>query len=207
MYRFRVTGSDPETRCADCGLPARVWLGGVLLCDRCFNRRASELMGLPDLPDPPGAEVIVGPDGRPHRFGYRLWRAPSGIVAEAEEMDLDEGYQAKVFGSHEVDVDALVARLRQRVRERVGRLDLADGPRGRPILAGDEVVGRLVWNEDEGPYDVVVDGRRLSWDDLGRALEAFEGWQFRIVIEDSEVVEDRSGIDATRPRSGPLRLH
>jgi hypothetical protein len=107
----------------------------------------------------------------------------------------DDGYQVKAFGSHHVDVDALVTTLRQRVRERVGRLDLADGPRGRPILAGDEVVGRLVWNEDEGPYDVVVDGRRLSWDDLGRAREAFEGWQFR------------AGIDATRPRSGPPRLH
>ncbi len=31
---------------------------------------------------------------------------------------------------------------------------------------------------------MVVDGRTLRWEDLGRALEPFEGWRFRLVIED-----------------------
>ncbi|MDP9441638.1 MAG: hypothetical protein M3P34_05570 [Actinomycetota bacterium] len=55
------------------------------------------------------------------------------------------------------------------------------------VLSGDEVAGRLVWGEgrDVGePYDVVVDGRTLSCNELGRALEPFEGWPFRLVIED-----------------------
>jgi ArsR family transcriptional regulator len=31
---------------------------------------------------------------------------------------------------------------------------------------------------------VIVDGRKLTWDGLGRALEPYEGWQFRLLIEE-----------------------
>lgn len=166
-------------------------------------------MELPVLPDPPAEEALTGPDGRGHRFSYRLWRAPTGIVAEADELDCagGEGYRASVLGSHHADTDALVAHLRSRLRQLVFHLDLEDGPSGRPIMAGDELAGRLVWNEDDGPYDVVVDGRRLSWEEFGRALEPFEGWRFRLIIEDIELVGDdvASGADSRPP--APPRLH
>ena len=46
------------------------------------------------------------------------------------------------------------------------------------------VEGRLVWREDGHGYDVVVDGRRLSWQEFGAVLEPFEGWTFRLSIRD-----------------------
>jgi hypothetical protein len=30
----------------------------------------------------------------------------------------------------------------------------------------------------------VVDGRELSWNELGHAVSSFEGWRFRLVVED-----------------------
>jgi len=210
MYRCLVSGSgSPAPSCADCGLASRVSLSGVELCDRCFDRRVSDRMGLPVLPDPPAEETLTGPDGRRHRFAYRLWRAPTGIVAEADELGCagGEGYQASVLGSHDADTDALLARLRVRLTERVAHLDLEDHPGGRPLMAGDELEGRLVWNEDDGPYDVVVDGRRLSWEAFGRALEPFEGWRFRLIIEDVELVDDESASGAADRSKAPRRLH
>jgi hypothetical protein len=56
------------------------------------------------------------------------------------------------------------------------------------VVAGDDdvVEGRFVWNDAGGqvgtPYDVVVDGKRLSWEELGRALGLYEGWRFRIEL-------------------------
>jgi len=41
-----------------------------------------------------------------------------------------------------------------------------------------------------GPYDVVVDGRRLSWHEFGRLLEPFEGWEFRLTFESAEDEDD-----------------
>jgi hypothetical protein len=54
-------------------------------------------------------------------------------------------------------------------------------------LAGQQVAGRLEYNPDDGPYRVVVDGRSLSWEQLGEALEPFEGWRFRLTIEDPAI--------------------
>ncbi len=61
------------------------------------------------------------------------------------------------------------------------------------------------------PFDVVIDGRTLTWAQFGEALSAFEGWNFRLLIED-RVVEAEAGaeaqtqaevIDITRHRSQP----
>jgi hypothetical protein len=38
----------------------------------------------------------------------------------------------------------------------------------------------------------VIDGRTLSWEEFGRTLESFEGWRFRLLIDD---------IDDVRPQT------
>jgi hypothetical protein len=57
------------------------------------------------------------------------------------------------------------------------------------IMRGMEVEGRLVWRDDGPGYDVVVDGRRLSWEEFGAALEPFEGWTFRLSIRDIDTAQ------------------
>jgi hypothetical protein len=38
--------------------------------------------------------------------------------------------------------------------------------------------------KDERMPVLVIDGRDVSWEELGRMLMTFEGWQFRIEIRD-----------------------
>src|SRR5438067_572345 len=134
--------------------------------------------------------TLGAPDGRSHRLRYRVWRAPTGIEVELEEasVPVGEGYQFVVLGDHDADVDELISRVRTLAEAEVGRqyLELPSHRDGW-IAAVDEVAGRLVWNDagvDGKPYNVVVDGRTLTWDELGVALEPFEGWHFRLTIED-----------------------
>jgi len=49
-----------------------------------------------------------------------------------------------------------------------------------------EVDGRLVWRDGRPGYDVVVDGRRLTWKEFGDVLELFEGWTFHLSIQEIE---------------------
>jgi len=46
--------------------------------------------------------------------------------------------------------------------------------------------GRIEWNgvEDVRQPCVVIDGRRMEWNDFGAILMAFEGWQFRLELPD-----------------------
>lgn len=174
-----------EPSCADCGgRPAIIILDSTPLCDRCHDARISEATGWPRLPEPPPPETIVGPDGRQHLIVYRVWRSPGGIAVEASEGDRSfEGYDAELVGDHEADVATLVEQVRAAIRERIARQDLELSPSGYMIMAGNELLGRFVWRDDGGPFGVVVDGREMSWEEFGRAMEPFEGWEFRISID------------------------
>lgn len=137
--------------CEDCGgLGATVSLGGAVLCDGCVDDRVSEFTPTPRLPDPPPDEVFTGPDARAHRFRFRLWRAPTGVSVEAAEIDCPagEGYQFKLPGRHDADVDALLDSLRERIKEGISRVDLEPIPyRKGWMLAGETVSGRFDWND------------------------------------------------------------
>ncbi len=178
-------------------MPAQAWLGeDGPLCDGCFDERISAATGWPRLPAPPAPVVVVaGADRRQHRLRFRLWRTPGGISAEAIEEspdgDGDEGFHLRVFGEHDADPAVLLAELDERVRAEVGRRYL-ERDEDRWQVAGSEVAGRVGWGSG-GPPDVVVDGRRLSWEEFGQAVASFEGWWFRITF----------GDDYTPPPSDP----
>ena len=174
--------------CTDCGVrPVRMVLSDVPLCDRCSDRRIAAITGRPELPDAPPPVELTGPDGRAHAMEFRLWRAPTGIVAEAQETStpVGEGYHVEVLGDHDADVDELLHTLQGRVDAEIARLHL-EPTHNWPewTLTGDAVVGRLIYQEGEATYGVVVDGRTLSWEEFGGTLGAYEGRQFRLVMGD-----------------------
>jgi hypothetical protein len=198
--------------CIGCGsVPAQTWLGGQgPLCDGCFDERVSAATGWPRLPAPPPPVTVVSPDGQPHRLRIRLWRTPGGISAEAIEQvpggDGDDGFQVKVFGEHDADPAVLLAELDERVRAEVGRQYLERGHHGGWQVAGLEVAGRVSCNED-GLADVVVDGRRLSWEEFAKAVSSLDGWWFRMSFGDDCTPQSPQAMD---PASGaavvvPLR--
>jgi hypothetical protein len=56
-------------------------------------------------------------------------------------------------------------------------------------MRGRKVERRLVWRDDRPGYDVVVDGRRLTLEEFGSALEPLEGWTFRLSAQGIEAAE------------------
>jgi hypothetical protein len=107
---------------------------------------------------------------------------------QLEELDVDDGgYRFAVLGAHDTEVNVLVERVQELAVNEICRqyLHPASHRPGWIVAAGvDEVAGRFEFNPDGGPYRVAVDGRLLTWDELGEALEPYEGWRFRLVIED-----------------------
>jgi hypothetical protein len=118
---------------------------------------------------------------------YRVLRTPGGIEVFAEEDDwaVEDGYRVVLLGAHDADVGSLFEQLRRMVRRAIRRQYLKRAThRDGWIMRGKEVQGRLVWRDERPAYDVVVDGRRLSWQEFGAVLEPFEGWTFRLSIRD-----------------------
>jgi hypothetical protein len=44
----------------------------------------------------------------------------------------------------------------------------------------------IEWDEARGSHVplVIVDSREITWDELGRMLMSYEGWQFKLEIRD-----------------------
>ena len=55
-----------------------------------------------------------------------------------------------------------------------------------PQIAEQTVRGRIDWDESvEGRTPLlVIDGQEVTWEEFGRMLATFEGWQFRLEIID-----------------------
>jgi hypothetical protein len=160
-------------------------------CGRCADELISTATGWPRLESPPPAEMFRGADGVEHRMVYSVLRTPGGIEVLAEEdgWAVDEGYRLALLGTHEADVRSMFDQLRRRLRNAISQQFLRSTHRDGWIMRGLDVEGRLVWRDDGPGYEVVVDGRRLRWDEFGAALEPFEGWTFRLSMLDIDTAQ------------------
>jgi hypothetical protein len=158
----------------------------------CADELISTATGWPRLASPPPAEMVRGADGVQQRMVYSVLRPPGGIEVLAEEdgWAVNEGYRLALVGAHDAKVESLFKHLRRMVRDAVGRQYLERSThRDGWIMRGTEVEGRLVWRNDGPGYDVVVDGRRLGWEEFGAVPEPFEGWTFRLSIRDIDTAQ------------------
>jgi|ThiBio_1000_plan_1041568.scaffolds.fasta_scaffold02828_2 hypothetical protein len=166
------------------------------------------------LPIPPEPITLDGPDARRHRFRYDVSRLLSTgeILLQLGEGDFGPGYNASTGyyfavagpgdGSRFADQ---VRHVTEAARAAVGQLYLEEFDAGwhgkRTLLAGWQARGRLVPAGGPGerePYNVVIDGRAISWEEFGRTLEPFEGYRFRLTLE--EEIEQLPGQHlAARP--------
>jgi hypothetical protein len=63
---------------------------------------------------------------------------------------------------------------------------LEDGERGLRIADHRVVRGMVEWDDagDGRAPLLVIDGREVTWDEFGRMLMSFEGWQFKLNLDD-----------------------
>ena len=163
--------------------------GSQLLCSRCFNAEVAKLSGLESFDNiriqPIG---ITDCAGETHQFHFTQRLLGNMVALDAVELreGSSDGYQFQVIGDPEGDAFALLGCLVEKIRRTLSVKHIADDDRHVLQIADQTVRGRI-----EGDYSgtdhapvVVVDGREISWDDFGRMLISFEGWQFKLEIRD-----------------------
>lgn len=159
------------------------------LCSRCFNNEVAERMGRTDFAHH-RFEPIEMRDraGNRHTFHFKSCLLGDRLALDAFEVVEEEGpsgYQFQILGSPDEDTLALLGRLIEKIRRALATQYLTEDNLGLQI-ADLSVRGRIEWDaESDGQVPLlVVDGREVSWEDFGRMLMAFEGWQFRMEIVD-----------------------
>ena len=159
------------------------------LCGRCFNTAAASRLGLNDFEHIELEPVcMVDARGGSHEFHFRTRLFGPGMALEAFELrdGCPAGYRFQVIGEPQDDRLVLLGRLISRMRRTLALTHLEDTDHG-PQVSDRLIVRGTVDSdpdEDERVPLVVVDGREISWAELGRMVAAFEGWQFRLEFRD-----------------------
>ena len=157
------------------------------LCLPCYNLQAAERMGLPWYDEPrPEPETFLDAAGESHTFCFLGRLCPSGYVVDAVEVVGGEpsGYQFAAFGPLVGTTYVAIAELRQRIRNALAYRSLEPGREEAQIPNGRPVYARIDYDStSEGPA-VVIDGQTFGWEEFGRMLQTYEGWQLRLEIRD-----------------------
>ena len=158
------------------------------LCTNCFNAEVASVLGLEDF-EHVRLEPVVVTDcvGEQHEFHFRIRLLGDVMALEAFELTagVPDGYRFEILGAPGDDplplLGSLIARIRRSLSVRYLVRD-ADGAH----IADQTVCGRIEWDasSDRRAPLLVIDGRDVSWDEFGRMLMSFEGWQFRVAIRD-----------------------
>ena len=158
------------------------------LCSQCFNAEVASKLGLARFENIRFDQVAMTDcTGEAHEFHFRTCLLGSMVALDAFELKRGEpaGYQFQILGDPDGDLLALLGRLVERMRRSLSVRHLVQSEQGLQI-ADQTVRARIAWDETmaERMPLLVIDGRDVSWEEFGRMLMTFEGWQFRMEIGD-----------------------
>ena len=159
------------------------------LCGRCFNEAAASRLGLQGFEHVDFEPVcMVDARGVKHEFQFRSWLCGTGLAIDAFELrdGSPAGYRFQVIGEPDDDPLELLGKLIGKMRRALALTHLEDTDLGPQVNDGLVLLGTVDSDpeEDHGVPMVVVDGSELSWDELGRMVATFEGWQFKLEFRD-----------------------
>lgn len=184
-------------RCEACGkaMPAydMVSYGSIengyrQLCSQCFNAEVAGAQGLEDFENLRFDQIVMTDcAGEAHEFHFRTRLLGSMVAVDAFELKrgAPAGYQFQILGDADEDLLSLLGRLVERMRRSLSVKHLVRSEHGLQIA--DRTVRARI-DSDETTIErmpmLVIDGREVSWEEFGRMLMTFEGWQFRMEIGD-----------------------
>ncbi|SAL87912.1 hypothetical protein AWB68_08586 [Caballeronia choica] len=160
-----------------------------VLCSRCFNSEMARFADVHNFQHPSFTPLhLRDADGNDHKFHFRSLLLGDQLSLEAFELaghDEFAGYRFQVLGEAGSEPFALLGRLIRKMKRAVVTKHLRTDS-GSLQVAETTLRGRIEGNGNENGNRpcVVIDGRRVEWNDFGAMLLAFEGWQFRLEMFD-----------------------
>jgi len=159
------------------------------VCSRCFNPKPAEESGQADFEDAKFPPIRIADSLRKfHKFHFRTNFFGPGVALNAFEFRKGRpaGYEFQVIGEPEDDLKGLYAELVAKIRRALSIQHVVQGEMGSQIADHRVVRGRIGWDPAQNGRvpALVIDGREIYWEEFGRMLMTYEGWQFKLSIFD-----------------------
>ncbi|WP_017379308.1 DUF7713 domain-containing protein [Paenisporosarcina sp. TG-14] len=180
--------------CQLCGnTDAYIHFGTELLCLDCYNEKMFKKLGVKATSYPEGVTIRDG-EGKVHRLRLRKRLDPIGIIMEANAEESD-GYQFIVHGELDVDQDELFLQLIAKAERGMAEKYVEQGqfPNGQSYntMKNNRLAGIIAYNPDEDVVPkLVVDGKSYTWDEIGKMVMVYEGFQIKLeTLDPSDEIE------------------
>ncbi|PIC63516.1 hypothetical protein CSV79_11600 [Sporosarcina sp. P13] len=147
----------------------------------------AEELGL-ELPQLPKTFVADDVNGVKHIFEVERQITGTAILLTAHER-WEQGYEFAVDGELDDDQHKLFKQLIEKTTRGLSETYLETGkfPTDEPYtyVKQNHLKGVLTYDSinSEAPL-VIIDGKPYTWDEVGRMLQAFEGFQVKMVMKD-----------------------
>lgn len=169
---------------------AYIILGTERICSACFNKDMEESLGVKASAYPEGM-ALRDTQGVMRSFQIRKRLLPVGVMMEAKERK-EQGYTFEVLDTLDCDQDQLLSKLLAKVQKGIAEDYIVEDsyPSGRGFqrMANDRLAGTISWNESDHDIPVlIIDGKPYSWEQIGKMLMSYEGFQVKLeILESSE---------------------
>jgi len=144
---------------------------------------------VPDGPDKredpdkdfPFRQAFTDCSGQERNFVISYFRASLGFGVQAEEEEKDgQGFFFREFDA--TSPYLALSRLQRRIRQALATRHIEQHETGDFQATHQTVQGRISYAEGEVAF--VIDGQLLTLQQFGKLVETFEGFEFRLDIQD-----------------------
>ncbi len=192
-----MTNNPNESRCESCGCSLISYCsvhyssedGTQHLCLKCYNETVACTFGIEFQHHEFSPVTLNDAHGEEHEFRFTVRLLSNMIVVEALEIKNEEpdGYRFNVVGEPEDDILELYTKLFTRMRRTLGIKHIELGDFGWQITNENIVRGHIDYDPSKHGERIpllIIDGREISWDELGQMIMTYEGFHFRLEIFD-----------------------
>lgn len=167
-------------KCDKCGEPYDVeWIdldnGSTYLCADCNNKMVFEKHGI----EPPEITrhrfILTDCENEHHLFDSEYIIYPVFKLLRCFERGPTR-YKCEVQGKLDADYKEMFAEMLRRLRKLMSIKYMEHG-----TWADYTIYGYISHNEETERYDIIVDGKPYTWEEIGKGLRNLDGCQIKIV--------------------------
>lgn len=154
------------------------------ICLECWNKDIAEAMKLDFEHLKLKPITLVDVEGKSHLFRFQIRLLSLGLFIDAIEFKngVPMGYRFSIRGECNTNQTDLILDLYEKIKKGLAHKYLEDSKHTVKSIKNSVVCGRIMWDEefDDSIPKLVIDGEEITWDDFGRMLMTYEGFQFKL---------------------------
>lgn len=158
------------------------------VCLECWNKDIAKTMKLDFEHIKLNPVTLRDIEGKPHLFHFQIRLLPVGLFIDAIEIKQGEpmGYHFSIRGECDANQSDLILDLYTKIKKGLARKYIKKSNRIGNSIKDAIVCGRIMWDEESDGRvpKLIIDGEEVTWEEFGRILMSYEGFQFKFQIFD-----------------------